>query len=400
MLMMMAACFHFFPLPPSTTSPSNPQTLEPLIQVGDRIRLMSGREEGTVTRVLENGDVLEVAIDGEFTIPLRRSDVVPIAAEEVKAFGARPAPPPILPPKPGSAPQARAKSDSSPSAKGKSNPATTAPARSSPAGSARQAPTPAPPPPVAIGAFLVLTHQAEELLAVQLVNNSDDTLLFTYGEEKQDRYLGRKSGVVEPRGVAALTHLHLRDFEAWPAVVVQYLPHRAEAAQLHALETARVRFKASTFYNSRGLAPILKQEGYLFRLAEHRLAPSSPPPPTESAPDAAALAAKLNAGASAPSVKVTAPPHEVDLHLEKLADAPDGEVSNAEALRRQMAAFQDALDRAIATSMHEIIFIHGVGTGALRKEIHRALSRDARIKFFEEAQKEKFGFGATRVRLK
>lgn len=242
----------------------------------------------------------------------------------------------------------------------------------------------------------MLIHQAEELLAVQLVNNADDDLLYTYGEEKQEHYLGRKNGQLGPRAAVVLAHLHLRDFETWPAVVVQYLPHRAEAPQLHALETARVRFKAATFYNSRGPAPILKQEGYVFRLAEHRLVTAALLPSF----DAALLADKLNSPAPAPNVKMVAPPHEVDLHLEHLADAPEGEVNNTEALRLQMAAFQDALDRAIATSMHEIIFIHGVGSGTLRKEIHRALSRDARIKFFEEAQKEKFGFGATKVRLK
>ena len=375
-----------------------------MIQVGDRVRLMSGREEGTVTRVLENGDVLEVAIDGEFTIPLRRSDIVPIAAEEVKAFGARPAPPPIVPPKPGSgpgSPKLAGKAPSGAPAKPgaailKSTPAT-APSTAGPVmpESKEKAPV-----PVAIGTYLVLTHQAEELLAVQLVNNSDDELLFTYGEEKQERYLGRKSGHLGARSAAVLAHLHLRDFETWPAIIVQYLPHRAETPLLHALETARVRFKASTFYNSRASAPILKQEGYVFRLAEHRLVTASLLPPVEAAPDAARLTEKLNSGAPAPNVKVAAPPHEVDLHLEQLADAPQGDVNNTEALRLQMAAFQDALDRAIATSMHEIIFIHGVGTGALRKEIHRALSRDARIKFFEEAQKERFGFGATKVRLK
>ncbi|GAC1597645.1 MAG: hypothetical protein NVS3B25_22860 [Hymenobacter sp.] len=69
-------------------------------------------------------------------------------------------------------------------------------------------------------------------------------------------------------------------------------------------------------------------------------------------------------------------------------------------LKIQLDAFEDALSRALATNMHEIVFIHGMGNGVLRKELHRQLSRNKDIKFFEDAHKEKFGFGATLVRLK
>jgi len=66
----------------------------------------------------------------------------------------------------------------------------------------------------------------------------------------------------------------------------------------------------------------------------------------------------------------------------------------------QLTAFQDNLDRASAANMHEIIFIHGTGNGVLRNEIQKLLSRNKNIKYFEDARKEKFGYGATLVRLK
>lgn len=53
------------------------------MNVGDRVRLMSGREEGIITRILEN-NLIEVAIDNDFTIPVARREVVVIAAEEQK----------------------------------------------------------------------------------------------------------------------------------------------------------------------------------------------------------------------------------------------------------------------------------------------------------------------------
>ena len=101
-----------------------------------------------------------------------------------------------------------------------------------------------------------------------------------------------------------------------------------------------------------------------------------------------------------PAAPVVAPPHEFDLHLEALRPDTKEELSNTAILRIQLDAFEDALSRALATNMHEIVFIHGLGTGVLRKEIHRQLSRNKDIKFFEDAQKGKFGFGATLVRLK
>jgi len=101
-----------------------------------------------------------------------------------------------------------------------------------------------------------------------------------------------------------------------------------------------------------------------------------------------------------PAAPVVAPPHEVDLHLEALRPNSQEGLSNTAILRIQLDAFEDALSRALATNMHEIVFIHGMGNGVLRKEIHRQLSRNKDIKFFEDARKEKFGFGATLVRLK
>lgn len=368
------------------------------MNIGDRVRLMTGREEGIITRILQ-GDLIEVAIDNEFTIPLLRSDVVVVTPEEVKHFGARPAPAPITP-RPGSTPaSAQAPQPGKAAQPVKGQPGKPAPKTTAPSAIA--------------GAYLVLTHQAEELLAVQLVNNTDETLLYTYGEERgTGLYKGVKQGVVPARAHESLAFLHLKDFEQWPAIVMQLLPHHVGPGALHTLDTARVRFKAASFYSARGPAPLLNTEGYVYRLAEHRLSTALPLPAANggaaaSAPEEGAaridptlLADRLRSAAAGPPVKVTPPPHEVDLHLDKLPDAPTGEVSNSEALRLQIVVFEDALSRALAANMHEIVFIHGVSNGTLRKEIHRLLSRNRDIKFFEEAQKEKFGFGATLVRLK
>jgi dsDNA-specific endonuclease/ATPase MutS2 len=68
-------------------------------------------------------------------------------------------------------------------------------------------------------------------------------------------------------------------------------------------------------------------------------------------------------------------------------------------LRIQLEVFDQNLDKAIASGMHEITFIHGIGNGVLRKEIHKRLSQIQNIKYFQDTQKDNWGYGATLVRI-
>ena len=90
----------------------------------------------------------------------------------------------------------------------------------------------------------------------------------------------------------------------------------------------------------------------------------------------------------------------VDLHIEKLL--PNGQFGKTpgDLVDVQLRAFEKNLENAIASGMSDITFIHGVGTGKLRQELHRHLSRHPNVRFFEDAQKQKFGYGTTKVTLK
>ena len=285
-------------------------------------------------------------------------------------------------------------------------------------------------PAAARGLFLALVHQSPELLGVTLINNTEAEVLYTYGEETSARpYRALAADKLGPKATTKpLSFLHLKDFEAWPAVVFQLLPTKLNGDAAYELLIKRQAFKASTFYGSQKPAPVIGKDAYLFQLDEKAAAAIAPEtlaleapvaPAPAAAPskpagvDAAALKAQLSGDAPAkpaavvaaavpakPALPLVAPPHEVDLHLEALRPDSKEELSNTAILRLQLDAFEDTLSRALATNMHEIVFIHGMGNGVLRKEIHRQLSRNKDIKFFEDARKEKFGFGATLVRLK
>ena len=404
---------------------------------------MTGTEEGIVTRLLDS-ELVEVAIDNDFTIPVLRREVVVVAQEEGKNFdraavdygpgqtpgknanaskkdnSKRPsataaAPRPVQP----SLQEALAAAASS--GAGVARPVSTGPGSRSPLAPGGKQPA------AAKGLFLALVHQSPELLGVTLINNTDADVLFTYGEETPARpYRALAADKLGPKAsTKPLSFLHLKDFETWPAVVVQLLPTKLNGEAAYELLTKRQAFKASTFYSSQRPAPLIGKDAYLFQLDEKAAAAIAPETLAQEAPavpaapakpagvDAAALKAQLSGDAPAkpaaveaaaapakPASPIVAPPHEVDLHLEALRPNSTEELSNTAILRLQLDAFEDTLSRALATNMHEIVFIHGMGNGVLRKEIHRQLSRNKDIKFFEDARKEKFGFGATLVRLK
>ncbi|MGI4886262.1 MAG: Smr/MutS family protein [Janthinobacterium lividum] len=405
------------------------------MNVGDRVRLLTGTEEGIVTRLLDS-ELVEVAIDNDFTIPVLRREVVVVAADESKSFN-RAAPTYGPGQQPGRNANASKKDRSHVPKPTAANAAKATPtlaealaavASSGPA--AAKAPGGKVPSagaaPAAKGLFLALVNQSPELLGVTLINNTEADVLFTYGEETPARpYRALAAGQLGPKAsTKPLAFLHLKDFETWPAAVVQLLPHRPNGDAAYGLVNKRQGFKASTFYSSRRPAPVIGTDAYLFQLDEQAAAAIAPEQLAQEAPtaaeaakapagiDAAALRAQLTGDAPAkpaavvaaaapkPVAPVVAPPHEFDLHFEALRPDNAEELSNTAILRIQLDAFEDALVRALATNMHEIVFIHGMGNGTLRKEIHRQLSRNKDIKFFEDSRKEKFGYGATLVRLK
>jgi len=310
------------------------------------VRLMSGREEGIITRILDN-NIVEVAIDNDFTIPVARREVVVISKEEASYL--------------------KKDEDIQPAAKKQA----IAPVLS------------------AQGMYLALVHQSDELLAVTIINNTDHDVLFTSGEEREGKYRGLHNDRLTPKTSRVVTHYHLKDFEKWPGVLVQFVQHRTGSPTLYEPVTKRVQFRASSFYKSKKNAPVLNKEAYLFQLDQKPVVVNTDKITEQ----------LLDAPSQHEPFKLQAPEHEVDLHIEKLTEEFSN-LSNSAILKVQLEKFQDSLERAMAANMHEIVFIHGAGNGVLRKELQKILSRTPGIKFFEDARKEKFGYGATLVKLK
>lgn len=88
-------------------------------------------------------------------------------------------------------------------------------------------------------------------------------------------------------------------------------------------------------------------------------------------------------------------PLEVDLHIQKLTDDYAG-LSNGEMLFMQISHFESYMDLGMRGQYKSIIFIHGIGTGVLKKEIRNRLASYRSIRV-SDGDTRKYGFGATQV---
>lgn len=91
----------------------------------------------------------------------------------------------------------------------------------------------------------------------------------------------------------------------------------------------------------------------------------------------------------------SAPPMEVDLHIDKLVRSVKG-LSNHEMLNLQLDTARRQLEFAIRKRIQKVVFIHGVGEGVLKAELDYLFGRYENVKFYD-ADYQKYGLGATEV---
>ena len=89
---------------------------------------------------------------------------------------------------------------------------------------------------------------------------------------------------------------------------------------------------------------------------------------------------------------------DVDLHLERLVEFP-AKLDDWQKLHTQMQHVKNCLSSAMKKNIRRIVFIHGVGTGVLKTELHNYLARFDYLTI-KEADFREYGSGATEVFIK
>lgn len=220
-----------------------------------------------------------------------------------------------------------------------------------------------------------------------LVNDTSYQILASLTTEKLGKYKGEYSGVIAPNSVVKVYSASLSELDLWPSFDFQALFYTTQNIAPIAPLVIHEKFKAKDFGGAKKLIPLLKQHAWLIQLDK---------------PEPLIDAQKLKESffkTSEEKIILEKPSKEVDLHIEKLRDDHQF-LTNSEILDIQLEHFRKSLDAAIVHKLGSIVFIHGVGNGTLRHEIHKTISKHPQIKTFMDARKEKFGYGATEVIFK
>lgn len=319
------------------------------MNIGDKVRLIHGKEEGIVRRILSGGEI-EVEIEEGFRIPVLQKEVVLVSPVEAQRM-VKQAP-------------AITSSDRLPMTRFTGVFADK-------------------------GIYLVFEPVNDRELSVQLINNSDWILPYTATAQKDGAGHGLGCGILEARTSAKLTELFIKDFENWPLLAIQLLFFRQGAGNAKDPMHFKLRCRANTFFNKKAKAPIINKEAYLYQLDG------------ESGLNAGTLKEVIydGVGKQAGSTIVEPVRDEVDLHIEKLTEIPET-MRGKEIMDIQLSVFENTLEKAIASGKESITFIHGVGSGTLKNAIHKALGSHKNVSYFKDAKKDKFGYGATLVVFK
>jgi len=318
------------------------------MNIGDKVRFLHGQEEGIV-RKFGNHGMVDVEIEDGFTIPALEKDLVVIAKDENRHF-----------------------KKSEPTTKKKDK---EAPVRE--AFSER-------------GLFIGFKSINDKIVSLYFINNSDYDIMYSLSTlEKSQQHYGLSSAYVPPREYNKITDWQLRDFDKWPSLAFQILFHRARYFTPKAPLIKSINFKAATFFKKKTELPLLQSSGYLLQIDA-----DTKPVDLEKVKEG-----MFQQPSNTTITKNELPEKEVDLHIEKLS-SQHSTMNREDILRLQLSVFEKKLDQAIAAGYNSITFIHGVGNGVLRDKIHKYCSQLENIRFFKDARKEKFGFGATEVRIK
>ncbi|MBK9453395.1 MAG: Smr/MutS family protein [Bacteroidetes bacterium] len=318
-----------------------------IFKVGEKVRLLHAKGEGVVQRVISPTRV-EVLIDEFYEMELGVDEVVKINSAESILRN-----------------EEEEESDK-PKKKGLGIGPSLAPAPDLPPS-------------------FVLFKNADQDYEFWLLNQGRNEVLFTCYVKVGNKFISYNSGSVMPRENHFIGRQTPAEFHMARLIYLQILQFpRIEHPKPIAPITLEINCKTDIFTRETKSVPELNVQGWEFVLEEKVEVQTS------------MLAESAVSDARLTVQKPPKPPKVVDLHIHKIISNPLG-IDSHTMMRLQLEAFEKALTDAQAHHLDSMVFIHGIGNGTLKKEMHHRLMGFDFVKHYELADPVLYGNGATIV---
>ena len=341
---------------------------------GDYVRFINEKQEGTVSKILPNGNII-VDIEDGFPIEVTPGEIVKVQENIIE--------------KSRNEPQKNTEINGTPELE------FPAPEAFRIQGELRL--------------LVVPTHGKVTTgsLKLYLLNMLSTDIVYTLSTEQNRKHTGKAAGLLKSKSHCFLTEIRreeLIDFDAFHFTGLQH------STTTHSPSPVLRKSFQLPLPDLQQPFPFLLSH-FAFTKSEELFRES-----TETEEDTSALIEKLKNEYTTGKIQTTSPrgnkvekrqeseqqylrqfglsSGEIDLHIEELTPNIAG-LSNAEIITLQLQHFRKELDKAILRKAHRIVFIHGVGNGRLKAEIRKEL-KDAGLKF-KDADPSRYGAGATEV---
>jgi len=216
-----------------------------------------------------------------------------------------------------------------------------------------------------------------------LLNNSNSDILLSVTLKQGKQFKPLFAGRIEKRTSYLINTLNLAELELWGTYCFRIIFHEQEAEVPGAPWYLEYIFRSKDFINAKEvngkptfLIPLKPNKIEQFTLVKEQI--------------------KIEHKPQADTIQINRPEEVVDIHIHQLVKN-FAEISAEEAIGIQLNHFRNAFEKAIALNYSKITIIHGVGTTSLKQKIWKEISGHPSVKTFYEAQKEKFGYGATEI---
>ncbi len=319
------------------------------MEIGDKVRLLHGREEGIIRRFIDNKTV-EVEIEDGFLIPVLLKEVITIDREESESFN-----------KEVRSIQTAIDKENSNSFEKQSE-------------------------------ILLALETRDSEINLWLINQTNTLILFTIHSVSPENIKGISYGNLRKYTYSKIDTWNLNDQDQWPILMIDVICFQEKGSHKGINLSKRLDITENYVGNMPEKTPLLNLNARLIRLTEEI---------KNVDPEEIKMALFSDKKLMDPQKDLPPEPKDeiVDLHIESLVKNHYN-ITNEEILKIQIDHFEKYLEDAVIKNKRSITFIHGIGNGILRLRIHKFLSKYPHIKYFEDAQKEKFGYGATKVILR